>query len=433
MRKRIRPLIPITQRFTLLCFILLLFHSCDQSTQIPIAEINNEVISLNSYINKYKDFLQQTSLQDNLANRYTLLHSLIDEVLIIDYMYRTHSEHNSIYNRQKQRIYDQLLLNEYYDFTIEPQMEASNQELRTFFVWSKTTLHVRHLFAKDFSGIRHIQDNLENGKTWEDCAAMSFKDTLLKSNGGDLGWIRMGDMDPAFESAAFQLEDMQISSPIKTQYGYSIIQVLEKVKDGFLTEKEFQLEKDWLQLMAAQYKKMPAIRDFTDSMVQEMEIDFNENDLNEFFSAIIANEESQNIYSNRPLLSFKNGHYWTAKQTYEKLDNLSSRQFNRIQDIDNLTNILKGLAVREKMLLQAEELRLSTSTSFTESLERQYHNYLVHQCLENLFDHNTQTYHDPDLKQSIYKTFRDGLAEHASIYIDSSVVKNFILPLGEGS
>ena len=94
MRNRIRPLIPITQHCTLLCFILLLFHSCDQLTQSPIAEINNEVISLNSYISKYKDFLQQTSLQDNLANRYTLLHSLIDEVLIIDYMYRTHSDHN---------------------------------------------------------------------------------------------------------------------------------------------------------------------------------------------------------------------------------------------------------------------------------------------------------------------------------------------------
>ena len=80
----------------------------------------------------------------------------------------------------------------------------------------------------------------------------------------------MGDMDPAFESAAFQLEDMQISSPIKTQYGYSIIQVLEKVKDGFVTEQEFQLEKDWLQLMAAQYKNCllytsPSPRDLSTS------------------------------------------------------------------------------------------------------------------------------------------------------------------------
>ena len=100
--------------------------------------------------------------------------------------------------------------------------------------------------------------------------------SILQTNGGDLGWIQMGDMDPAFEYAAFQLEDMQISSPVKTQYGYSIIQVLEREQDVFLTEQEFQLEKDWLQLMAGQYKKMPLIRETTDAFVQEMEININE-------------------------------------------------------------------------------------------------------------------------------------------------------------
>lgn len=432
MRKPIYLLIPIMQR-CMSFFFILLFCSCDQPMQSSVAGINDEVITLTNYISEYKDFLQQTNLQDNLANRFTLLHSLIDEVLIIDYMHRTHSDRNAIYNREKQRMYDQLLLNEYYDFTIGPQMTASDQELRTLFAWSKTTLHVRHLYAQNLSGIKDIQDYLKNGNTWEECAAISFKDSLLQSNGGDLGWMRMGDMDPAFESAAFQLTDMQISSPIKTQYGYSIIQVLEKEKDGFLTEQEFQLEKDWLRLMAAQYKKMPAIRDFTDTLLKQMEIHFNEKDLKDFFSAIIANKESQKIYSNRPLLSFNDGHYWTAKQTYEKLDNLSSRQYKRIQDMDNLTNILKGLAVREKMLLHAEELHLSTSSSFTESLERQYHNYLVRQCLDNLFDHHTEGYPDPSLKQSIYKNFRDGLAANASISIDTSIVKKFILPPGETS
>ena len=432
MRKPIRLLTPIIQRCTSFFFVLL-FCSCDQQMQSSVAGINDEVITLKNYISEYKDFLQQTNLQDNLANRFTLLYSLIDEVLIIDYMHRTHSDRNTLYNREKQRMYDQLLLNEYFDFTIGPQIKASDQELRALFAWSKTALHVRHLYAQSLSGMKDIQDNLEDGNTWEECAAISFKDSLLRSNGGNLGWMRMGDMDPAFESAAFQLKDMQISSPIKTQYGYSIIQVLEKEIDGFLTEQEFQLEKDWLQLMAAQYKKMPAIRDFTDALVKKMEINFNEKDLKEFFSAIISNNESQKIYSNRPLVSFNDGHYWTAKQTYEKLDNLSSRQYKRIQDIDNLTNTLKGLAVREKMLLHAEELHLSTSTSFTESLERQYHKYLVHQCLENLFDHNTKGYPDPDLKQSIYKNFRDGLAESASISIDTSIVKKFILPLGKSS
>jgi len=426
--KRVFTALPFLSVFIVICL-----HSCEQSMMQPIVEINNEVITLNTYISKYKDFLQQTSLKDNLANRYTLLHSLIDEVLIINYMHRNHSDQIPIYNRHKQRIYDQLLLNEYFDFTIGKQMEVTPEELRTLFTWSKTTLHVRHLYAKDFNDITQIQYALENGKPWEKCAAMTFKDSLLQSNGGDLGWIRMGDMDPAFEYAAFQLEDMQISSPIKTQHGYSIIQILEKEKDVFITEQEFQLEKDWLQLKAVQYKKMPAIRDFTDRQVEEMEINFNEDDLKEFLSAIIENKESTNIYSNSPFVSFKNGNYWTAKQTYEKLDNLSSRQYKRINNMDNLTNIIKGLAAREKMLVHAEELELSTHARFTELLERHYHVYLVNQCLEQLFNPNEQLHQNPDLKQSIYKDFRNELAENALISIDSSAVKKFILPVGENS
>ena len=426
--KRFFPVLPFLSVFIVICM-----HSCEQSMMQPIVEINNEVITLNTYISKYKDFLQRTSLQDNLANRYTLLHSLIDEVLIINYMHRNHSDQIPIYNRHKQRIYDQLLLNEYFDFTIGKQMEVTDEELRTLFTWSKTTLHVRHLYAKDFNDITQIQYALENGKPWEKCAEMTFKDSLLQSNGGDLGWIRMGDMDPAFEYAAFQLEYMQISSPIKTQHGYSIIQILEKEKDVFITEQEFQLEKDWLQLKAVQYKKMPAIRDFTDTQVEEMEINFNEDDLKEFLSAVIENKESTNIYSNSPFVSFKNGNYWTAKQTYEKLDNLSSRQYKRINNMDNLTNIIKGLAAREKMLVHAEELELSTHARFTELLERHYHVYLVNQCLEQLFNPNEQLHQNPDLKQSIYKDFRNELAENALISIDSSAVKKFILPVGENS
>ena len=426
--KRVFPALPFLSFIIVLCM-----HSCEQSIMHPVAEINNEVITLNAYINKYKDFLHKTSLEDNLANRFALLYSLIDERLIVEYMDRNHSDQIHIFNRHKQRIYDQLLLNEYFDFTIEKQMEATDEELRTLFAWSKTMLHARHLYAKDFNGITQIQRALENGKSWEHCAAMTFKDTLLQSNGGDLGWIRMGDMDPAFEYAAFQLEDMQISSPIKTQYGYSIIQILEKEKDVFLTEQGFQLEKNWLQLIAGQYKKMPLIREITDGFVEEMEINFDEDGLREFFLAIIANKESQKIYSNRPLVSFKNGNYWTTKQTYEQLDNLSPRQFKRINNIDNLTNIIRGLAAREKMLLHAEQLELSTHNRFTELLERHYYSYLVNQCLEKLFTQNEQLHQNPDLKQSIYKDFRNELAENALISIDSSMVKEFILPVGESS
>ena len=69
---RILPILPLLTAFIVLCMC-----SCERTAIDPIVEINDEVITLNTYISKYKEFLNQTKLQDNLANRFVLLLSLI--------------------------------------------------------------------------------------------------------------------------------------------------------------------------------------------------------------------------------------------------------------------------------------------------------------------------------------------------------------------
>jgi peptidyl-prolyl cis-trans isomerase SurA len=48
------------------------------------------------------------------------------------------------------------------------------------------------------------------------------------ANGGDLGWIKGGEMVPEFEQAAFTTPVGTISELVETKYGYHIIQVLDK-------------------------------------------------------------------------------------------------------------------------------------------------------------------------------------------------------------
>ncbi len=405
-----------------------LFISCEKPNEQTLVNVNEKTISLESFLQRYTDFLSKTHHQDNLLNRHIFLNSMIDEQLIVDYAADNNIVNDPKVNREKQRMYDQLLLNQFFEHEISPRTKATDSELRRLFTWSKTSLHIRHLFARDLESIKSIQMELESGADWNKLAQTCFNDPVLKENGGDLGWINMGDMDPAFEVMAYSLKDADISDPVKTKYGFSIIQVMEREKDIFLTEQYYQLEKEWLEIMAAQYKKLPAIRAYTDSVESQLGIQFEQEALNDLFLVIKNNNESHNIYSRSDLVFFHNGNKWTARETYSKLNELSSRQFNHIKMKENLISIIKGLAVREQFLQKAERLNLHKTPLFTETLDQKHNAYLIKLCLNKLYD--TVPFDIDDRSQHIktaYLNFRNELADKSSITIDSLAVKSFVL------
>ncbi len=411
----------------IISFITILSLSCDKVGKQTLAKVNNSEISLDAYLPRYNNFLFKTHQRDNLLNRHIFLNSLIDEKLIVDYAKENDITTDPTVMREKQRMYDQLLLNKYFEYEIIPRTDATDTELRRLFTWSKTSLHVRHIFAQDIESIIAINTKLKNGTDWNTLAQNSFNDPVLKNNGGDLGWISMGDMDPAFEVVAFSLKDVEISEPVKTKFGFSIIQVIEREKDLFLTEQEFQLEKEWLGLMAKQYKKMPAIRAYTDSIEKELGIYFSQNELRALLTAIVSNTESNKIYSKTDLVFFQNGNTWSVQETYSKLYDLSPRQFNYIKTKDNLISAIEGLAVRKQFLQHAEKLNLHKTSFFTKTLNQKHNAYLINLCLKNIYDSVPQDDERSKNIKSAYINFRNELTEKSSIRIDSLSVKSFIM------
>jgi peptidyl-prolyl cis-trans isomerase SurA len=50
------------------------------------------------------------------------------------------------------------------------------------------------------------------------------------AKGGDLGWISPGDTVPDFEKAMDRLKVDELSQPVRTPFGWHVIQVLERRK-----------------------------------------------------------------------------------------------------------------------------------------------------------------------------------------------------------
>ncbi|WP_449412029.1 peptidylprolyl isomerase [Pandoraea soli] len=96
-------------------------------------------------------------------------------------------------------------------------------------------IHARHILIRVGDGVSEaqarqklldIKAKIEAGKGDFADFARQFSVDGSASQGGDLGWISPGETVPAFERAMSELKDGQISDPVRSEYGYHLIQVL---------------------------------------------------------------------------------------------------------------------------------------------------------------------------------------------------------------
>jgi peptidyl-prolyl cis-trans isomerase C len=104
-------------------------------------------------------------------------------------------------------------------------------------------VHARHILlavAKDGGDDAQVKAKAEElvaqlrkGADFAKLAGEQSADKGSAARGGDLGFFTRGKMVPEFEKAAFALEKKgDLSAPVKTQFGYHIIELIERQKAG---------------------------------------------------------------------------------------------------------------------------------------------------------------------------------------------------------
>lgn len=116
----------------------------------------------------------------------------------------------------------------------------------------------RHILVADEATANTVRQRLTAGESFATVAAALSTDTGTKDKGGDLGWFAKGVMVPEFETAAFSLKVGEISQPVKTQFGYHIIQVLAHTEMPLDASTYAQAQQtafsDWLKNARTDYK-----------------------------------------------------------------------------------------------------------------------------------------------------------------------------------
>jgi peptidyl-prolyl cis-trans isomerase C len=84
-------------------------------------------------------------------------------------------------------------------------------------------IKARHILVEQEFEAKDILKSLNEGKTFEELAK-AFSKCPSSEDGGDLGEFGKGSMVPSFEEAAFALKVGDVSQPVRTQFGYHLIQ-----------------------------------------------------------------------------------------------------------------------------------------------------------------------------------------------------------------
>ena len=125
---------------------------------------------------------------------------------------------------------------------------------------------VRHILVKSKAKANQLEAQLKAGASFAALAKKFSEDTGSKADGGKLT-ISKGQTVAPFDKVAFELKKNAISQPVKTEFGYHIIQALSDPKPATVTPlKEV---KESIRQQLAQTKKNEAMTKWVDDLKKD--------------------------------------------------------------------------------------------------------------------------------------------------------------------
>ena len=217
---------------------LILVAGCDKFEKPSgayIAKVNNSVISED-------DFHKEISLIPEWARKNfsgkegkeRFLQELINKELIYQDAINRGLQNDRELAEKIEEFRKMSLLTIVLKQEIEEKAEVTESEIKEFYDGNpenfKTGAEVRarHILVDTEEKANDILNSIIKGEKFIELAKTFSMDKGSAQNGGDLGFFSRGRMIPEFEETAFSLKKGEPSKPVKTTYGYHIIEVTDK-------------------------------------------------------------------------------------------------------------------------------------------------------------------------------------------------------------
>ena len=112
------------------------------------------------------------------------------------------------------------------------------------------------------STLRELKRRIESGESSFAPLAVMYSEDGSARNGGELDYMGRGNLDPAYASAAFNLKGDKISNVVKSDFGYHIIQVIDRKGEQIKTRHIIMMPKASPKAMEKAFTQIDSIADF---------------------------------------------------------------------------------------------------------------------------------------------------------------------------
>jgi len=160
---------------------------------------------------------------------------------------------------------------------VEDKIKLTDDEIKQFFQQNKEklitpeTVRLKHILVSTQQEANDLIVAINSGADFDKLVLAKSIDSATKNKHGDLGYFSKGQLSPQIEDVVFKLKLGEITSPVKTDYGYSIIKVTEKIP-----EKQAVLDKNMKEKISEtlkQQKLNTALNELLDNLRKNAKIE----------------------------------------------------------------------------------------------------------------------------------------------------------------
>lgn len=240
-----------------------------------LAKVNENCITeqdLNNAMARFpKENQQYFSTEQGKAQ---LLDQLISFELMYNYAKEEDLENSDEFKKQLEVLKRDILIQAAVKKVLD-NVKISEKDLKDFYENNKEmfktqeSVSAKHILVEDEEKAIEVKNKIKDGLTFEE-AAKEFSTCPSSDQGGELGSFTRGRMVPEFEDAAFNLEVGIVSEPVKTQFGYHLIKVDEKLPADI---KEFNEVKNSIQVNLLSQKQNEEYINFVNKLKENQNVE----------------------------------------------------------------------------------------------------------------------------------------------------------------